>query len=302
LKIAVVDIGTNSIRLLISEISTGTIAGPVHNVVVTGLVSTRLGEGIGKNAYLLRPAMERTFDALTGFRELTEQHGAERVIAAATSAVRDAANRQEFLELVRERTGWDVRVLSGLEEAEMSYLGVIHGLKKSVDAPVVIDIGGGSTEFIWPAAGSVKCISLRLGAVRMTEQDAKISDIREILDETLSSIASAGGKNLIGVGGTITTLAAIDLQMAVYDRSRVHGYCLKKETIAGILRDLEGMTVRQRQQIPGLQPERADIVVAGARIALTAVEGLQTPGITVSETDIMYGLLYREWEKFKKTP
>lgn len=285
LRTAIVDIGTNSTRLLIAEqLPEG------FNTVQTGLITTRLGEGIGQQSFLLEPAMERTLAALLNFRQIIAEAGAARIIVAATSAVRDAANRDEFLVKVRSRLGWEVKVLSGKEEAYASYLGVVQGLGDTVSNPVVIDIGGGSTEFIWQTVKELNCISLRLGAVRMTENKMSPDEIKKMVIPLADRI---NGTDLVGVGGTLTTLAAIDQQMDVYDPARVHGYFLSRQHIAGILNNLESVTLEKRKQILGLQPERADIVNAGVRIALTIIEVLGCSGVTVSETDILYGLLHQ---------
>lgn len=271
------------------------------NTVKTGLITTRLGEGIGQQPHLLETAMERTLEALVNFRQIIAETGAVRIVVAATSAVRDAANRNVFLEKVRSRLDWEVRVLSGEEEAYASYLGAVQGLGDTVSNPVVIDIGGGSTEFIWQMGKELNCISLRLGAVRMTENKTSPGEIKKMvmpLADRINAASSQGHAGaLVGVGGTLTTLAAIDQQMDVYDPVRVDGYFLPRQAVAGILNKLDSVTLEERKQIPGLQPERADIINAGARIALAIIEVLECSGVTVSETDIMYGLLQQVWQE-----
>jgi len=287
LRAAVVDIGTNSVRLLVADSENEEV-----KVVKTGLITTRLGEGIGQQPHLLRPAIERTLAALKNFRRIIERSGAETVVAAATSAVRDAENRAEFLSEVKEQVGWDVRVLSGAEEAQLSYAGAVRGLEHCPGFPVVIDIGGGSTELIWSGVGGLNFVSLRVGAVRMTEGNCTLTEIEEMLASTLKSIKDDGFERVIGVGGTFTTLAAIDQELKVYNPDRVHGYILKRQRIEDIVHHLESMSIAERKKIPGLQPQRADIIMAGARIALAAVMGLDAATVIVSETDIMYGLLF----------
>ena len=293
MRIAVIDIGTNSTRLLIAESGSGKL-----EVINKRLITTRLGEGIGNTTVLLRPAVDRTIHALRNFCSIIEETGVDTVVVAATSAVRDAGNRREFISEVKSKTGLEVRVLSGTEEAELSYAGVLGGLKTGGNlvtegkTPVVIDIGGGSTEFIWTRYGALKCISTRVGAVRMTERKASQAEIEEILEEVLDDIRISGAKYLVGVGGTITTAAAVEKKLRVYDPAVIHGYFLKKEAIGSILADLEAMPLDRRKEVPGLQPERADIITAGLRILLTVVGGLDLEGIIVSETDIMYGMAY----------
>lgn len=288
MRTAVIDIGTNSVRMLIAEENHGEI-----EVIGTGLITSRLGEGIGTQEFLRDQAVERTIEALEEFKKIIGENSVSRVISAATSAVRDAANRDTFLMEVKKRIGWDVRVLSGTEEAEMSYLGAVRGLKKAGINPVVIDIGGGSTEFIWTGERGPEYVSVNIGAVRMTERGYTLPDIREMLGEVIGSTKLKEFGGLIGVGGTATTLAAINQEMTVYDREKIHGYYLPGKDIKKILRELEGMSPEQRKKVPGLQPQRADIIVAGTRILTAVIEGLKIDGITVSETDLMYGLLYR---------
>lgn len=288
MRTAVIDIGTNSVRLLIADKSPDEI-----KIIKTGLVTTRLGEGIGEGFFLLRPAIERTLKALNSFRQEVDKACVDKIVVAATSAVRDAANRQDFLAEVLKQTGWTVRVVSGTEEAELSYLGAITGLKARIRNPVVIDIGGGSTEFIWERNDCLNCVSIRLGAVRMTEAGLGLTDIRKMLAELFGTVKADGFGILVGVGGTVTALAAVDQKLTLYNPDLVHGYFLKRQVIKNILRNFEGMTTAERKQVPGLQPQRADIITAGARILLAVVEGLETNGILVSETDIMYGLLIK---------
>lgn len=289
MRTAVVDVGTNTTRLLIAKILSGEV-----RVIKTGMITTRLGEGIGRQPYLLGPAIERTVEALLNFRKIIQETGAEKVLAVATSAVRDAANQAEFLQEVKNRVGWDIRVLPGTEEAELSYLGASCGLKTGISEPLVIDIGGGSTEFIWRGTNGLNGTSVRLGAVRMTENDCTLANIKEMLARLLSSVKERGIRNLVGVGGTLTTLAAVDQKLEEYDPDKVHGYVLKRQKVEQILGRFEKMTLDERKQVPGLQPERADIVTAGVRIALAVMEGLDAEGVTVSETGIMHGILYKD--------
>ena len=288
MRTAVIDIGSNSVRLLIAEDRGGAI-----NPVRTKLISSRLGEGMGKRPFLAQNAIDRTLGALEFFQKIIVEMGVETVTAVATSAVRDASNQQEFLTLVREKLGWNVRILSGAEEAQLSYSGAVQGLALSVGNPAVIDIGGGSTEFIWLAGEDPQFVSTRVGAVRMTEMEADKSTIREILKDVFASMKKDGYHRLIGVGGTVTTLAAIQQELEIYDPDLVHGFLLERYQIERILAALEKMPIEKRKAVPGLQPARADIITAGIKILLTIMEGLDAESIMVSETDIMYGLAYQ---------
>lgn len=289
-RIAAIDIGTNSTRLLVVESCGGGL-----KVLETGLSTTRLGEGMG-GGVLLPGAMERTMEAINSFYQIAQRLGAERVVAAATSAVRDASNRDEFLDGVRRKTGLRVRVLSGEEEAAMSYRGVLSGLAVVPRSTVVADVGGGSTEFIWNQGGRLRLTSVNVGAVRMTEADLGEEEVAARLSPALVEVRRAQVKTLVGVGGTITTLAAIDQGLVLYDPDRVHGYCLSATNVSDILKALKRMGVEERKQVPGLQPERADIIVAGVTIVKAIMDGLGQGQLLVSECDILYGLVLEEVE------
>lgn len=292
MRTAIVDIGTNSTRLLVAERLPEGFAA-----VKRGLIATRLGEGIGQQSYLLEMAMERTFAALLNFRQIIAEANVSRIVVAATSAVRDAANRDKFLDEVWKRLGWEVRILTGEQEAYASYLGAVRGIGDTVSNPVVVDVGGGSTEFIWQTVNELNCISLRLGAVRMTENKTPMDEIKKMMMPLAGQINDT---NLVGVGGTITALAAIAQQMDVYDPARVHGYFLSEHDVVSILNKLDSVNLEERKQIPGLQPERADIINAGVRIILAIIQILGHSGVTVSETDILYGLLHQDCQEQEK--
>lgn len=288
-RVAVIDIGTNSTRLLVADK-----AGTGLKVVETGLIITRLGEGID-SGMLLPQAMERTAGAVEMFREKAAGLGARRVAATATSAARDAINRNEFLNLIRLRAGLQVRVLSGEEEACLSYLGVTAGLDIEPDTTMVIDIGGGSTELIWKSE-NLRLSSVNVGAVRLTESGYTESQVFHKLQPLLDAARVSGVRFLVGVGGTITTLAAIDLKLATYDRERVHGYSMPAFRIKQILSELQAMSLEERKKLQGLPPGRADIIVAGAAIVKVIMDGTGIDKLVVSEYDILYGLALKEVE------
>lgn len=283
--VGVIDIGTNSARLLIGRVY----SGDRLEVVRTALETTRLGENLA-GGRLLERAMDRTIKCLQAYRKLLESAGTDEVVVAATAAVREAGNRERFLELVKEMTGLSVRVLSGREEAVYGYLGVISGLGVDPGETVVVDVGGGSTEFVWTQAGSPVFRSLPLGAVRMTEQEYTDAQMAAIIGTAAEEAAGLRHGRLVGVGGTVTTLAAMARQLAVYDPERVHGFRLGREEVDRILGRIEAVGVEERSRIPGLQPERADIIVTGARIVRLVMRVLDVTEMTVSEADILHGL------------
>lgn len=293
MRIGVIDIGTNSVRLLVTEA-----AGNSLQVIGSGLISTRLGAGVAVSRLLSIQAMDRTTAALLQFMTDAAYYKADRVMAVATSAVRDAANRVDFLNRVQAATGLAVQVLDGAAEARMSYLGVVRGSDIPLDKALVIDVGGGSTEFIWRSGtGDIICRSSQVGAVRMTEGGHDRKAIISILNPVFAEIAAVNLRSLVGVGGTVTTLAAIAQVLEPYDREKVHGFYLSKEIVTDIMMDLTVKTPAARRQIIGLQPARADIILAGVQIVKVILEELDLPGIMVSETDIMYGVTYDLLEK-----
>ncbi len=287
MRVAVIDIGTNSTRLMVAEVDRMGVGRVVH----FDLVTTRLGEGIG-SGYLQKDAIARTCETLKHYLERIHLLQVECVVAAATSAVRDARNREEFLQAAR-RIGLEVAVLSGEEEAYLSYLGVQYGLKVDPAGLLVMDVGGGSTEFIWQQDGSLFCRSVNVGAVRMTEGGHDDAAISRLLSPTLDQVRLSSPRRLVGVGGTVTTCAAMAQKLAVYDPRRVHGFVLSRAEVETILDILSRCTPEERRSLPGLQPERADIITAGVRIVRLVLHELGLPSLQVSEADIMHGLAIR---------
>jgi len=287
-RVAAIDIGTNSTRLLVAEY---TAAGLKR--IETGLITTRLGKGMA-GGVLLQETMLSTADAVGLFYQKAINLGVESVVAAATSAVRDASNGTEFLELVKKRTGLAVRVLSGEAEAALSYRGVLSGLQVEPGSTVVVDIGGGSTEFIWMQGERLNLVSVNAGAVRLTAAGADEAMTGDLLRPTLEEVKRSSFECLVGVGGTVTTLAAIDQQLAVYDSKRVHGYSLSAISVNRILKMLNGMDIEERRKVPGLRPERADIIIAGVNIVKSILDSLGLARMIVSECDILYGLALEE--------
>lgn len=288
-RVAVIDVGSNSVRLLIAGVSA---AGEVKPLK-TGLITTRLGEGIGSGR-LLPSAMGRTVEAIGEFKKTIDEWMVDKSLVTATSAVRDAGNRREFLEMVERGTGYRVKVLSGPEEAFFSYYGVIKGFSGLPGGAVVIDIGGGSTEFTWQENDRLLCCSTRVGAVRMTEGGHDDAEIKHILYPVLKKVGNSCSPAMVGVGGTITTLAAMDLKMETYDPSRVQGYRLELGRVEYWLDTLIRVGPGGRKKLPGLQAARADIIVAGVRIVLVIMRELRSNVLYVSEADILYGLASNE--------
>ena len=285
LRLAAIDIGTNSTRLLVADV-----AGDALAEVARGLVTTRLGDGMNLGLLLPEP-MEKTTAAVAGFCERAFSLGAERIVAAATSCVRDAANQKEFLEMIRQRVNLDVQVVSGDEEAFLSYRGVLAGLPLDPAGSVVLDVGGGSTELIWRSGGNIHTSSVKAGAVRFAGDNWSEAQIVSLLEPVLERLDKKAVNMLIGVGGTITSLAAMEQGLSRYDPKLIHGCYLTCATIDSLFGKLQSLTTEERKNIPGLQPARADIIIGGTAIVRTVLRLLSLEGITVSESDILQGLL-----------
>lgn len=286
-KVAAVDIGTNSVRLLIAD--TG--AGGTH--ALTRLVAvTRLGEGVDNSGILTDSAMERTVHVLARYGEVASAEGATAV-AVATSAVRDAANREEFLQRATAVLGVRPRLLSGAEEADMSRRGAAEGWRRPL---AVIDVGGGSTEFSFSSGDAY---SIDIGSVRLTERHLPTRPAAEA-QVTVAMCHVAGLMSrievavppvtVLGVGGTFTSLAAIHLDLDAYDPDVVHGTKLEEEVLGRQVERLASMTVEETAGIPSLDPGRAPVLLGGAIVALQAVRRLRTGSVTVSEHDLLWAL------------
>jgi exopolyphosphatase / guanosine-5'-triphosphate,3'-diphosphate pyrophosphatase len=297
MRVAVVDIGTNSTRLLVAEIDGGKVDELDRRTTVT-----RLGEGLEATGRLSDAAMSRVVDALATYREAIDSHGADRVVAVATSAMRDAANGPDFRDQIQRRFDIDARTISGDEEARLTFLGATAGRDPGADT-LVIDIGGGSTEYVTgrPGADPGFHVSTRMGSVRHTERhlhtdpptaaelDALAEDARSIIEADVPADVRERVDAGIAVAGTATSLAAIDQELDPYDPEKVHGYRLSLERCKALLTRLAELTVAQKRELAGLQPDRAPTIVAGAGILLESMRGFGLDAIEISETDILHG-------------
>lgn len=287
-RMAAVDIGANSCRLLIADIK-----GKSIIPIFTALRTTRIGEGI-ESGLLGEVPMERTIAALQEFLDLIREFEVGQLRVVATSAVREAANAAVFLVRVRETTGLPVDAISGAEEARLNYIGAC-AVVSSQGTGVVIDIGGGSTEFAYPirerGITRLKYYSIPLGAVRLTEQPRLLSDVVGPMRDVLNKIKGLSHPRLIGVGGTITSLAAVDQELKVYRPESIQNYLLSQKAVERIMFSLAVKNSEERKKVPGLQPERADIIIAGTTILWAVLVYLEAPEITVSEADLLHGII-----------
>jgi exopolyphosphatase/guanosine-5'-triphosphate,3'-diphosphate pyrophosphatase len=293
-RVAAIDLGTNSTRLLVADVVDGRL-----NEVTRRLTITRLGEGVDERRRLLPAPIARVRNVLTEYRREAERLGAERTLAIATSAVRDAENGEAFLGEVEWSYGFATRLLTGDEEARLTYRGISSG--RAVDGEtVIVDIGGGSTELVVGGSDGLRFHdSLDLGCVRLTERFLH-SDPPLFVE--LRTCASAVGALLaervpdslrpataIGVAGTVTSLAALDLGLTEYDATRVHGHVVSRRAVEEQLARLAAVPVAQRRAIPPLEPERAPVIVGGVVILREILDHFGLDGIEASERDILAG-------------
>ena len=297
-RVAVVDLGTNSTRLLVAEVQGGAVRELERESKVT-----RLGQDVDRSGRLAQEAIERVHAVLADYRERIDRHSVDQVVAVATSAVRDAENGEQFRAELRERFRIDARTISGDEEARLTFLGATAGRADGGTETLVIDIGGGSTEFVVGHPGQAPDfhVSTRMGSVRQSErhirndppsadQVASLSDeataiIEADVPDGIRAEVSAG----IAVAGTATSLAAIDQRLDPYDAERVHGYRLTLAACERLLARLAALPLDRRRELAGLDPDRAPTIVAGAAILLEAMRSFGLDGVEVSEADILHG-------------
>ncbi len=299
MRVAVVDIGTNSTRLLIADVDEGRVRDELDRRTKV----TRLGAGVDADGRLRDDAMQRVFDTLDGYREAMDSNGVERGVAVLTSAVRDAANGGEFAAIVRDRYGLDPHILSGDQEAQLTFLGATSERDPNDAEPtLVVDIGGGSTELVIGARQQAGFhISTQAGVVRMTERhihsdpplaselDETARDVRSVIEAGVPAGQRDAVTRGIGVAGTATSLAAIAQHLDPYDPAKVHGYVLSADERDEIRERLAAMALDERCQVAGLDPDRAPTIVAGTVILAEVMSLFGLSEIEISEHDILRG-------------
>ena len=275
MRVAAVDLGTNTTRLLVADVDDGRVEEIAVRARITGL-----GEGVDARRKLLPLPIARVRNVLTDYRRELESLGAERVLAVATSAVRDADNGEAFLAEVEWSYGFTTRLLSGEEEAAVT----LRGVGDIAEDTLVLDIGGGSTELIMRDFAT----SLDVGSVRMTEQFGE--DVDAIADFVRPLLPDLRPTRAIGVAATNTSLAALDLRLAEYDRDQVHGHVLTREAVEDLLDRLAEMPLDERRRLPAFDPDRAPVIVAGATIVREVLRRYDLDAIEASEHDLLHGV------------
>jgi exopolyphosphatase / guanosine-5'-triphosphate,3'-diphosphate pyrophosphatase len=298
MRIAIVDIGSNTTRLLIAEVTDGKVS---EEFVRRGMV-TRLGAGVDATGSLNAKALTREHEALEHLAWTIEVTHAPRTVAVMTSAVRDAANGEQLAAEVRDRYGFEAHILSGDQEAQMTYLGATAELTQDSSRRLVFDIGGGSTEFVIGEGTQPGFhVSTQLGVVRQADRFIRhdpptAEELEQLAEDVRTTISQAVPPEqrhqidqAIGVAGTPTALAAIDQHLEDYDAAKVHGYQLTAEACAAIFERLKTMTLDQRKRVIGLHPARANVIIPGAVILKEVMDLFELEAIEVSEHDILRG-------------
>jgi exopolyphosphatase/guanosine-5'-triphosphate,3'-diphosphate pyrophosphatase len=297
-RLAAVDVGTNSTRLLVADVEGGRVVAE-H---AREMIITRLGKGVDRTGRFDQAALRRTLDVLAGYEATCRRLGVSRRRVVATSATRDAGNRREFLDGVRALLGVDAEVLSGEAEAATAFRGATHDLPGE-ERTLVVDIGGGSTELILGTRNPEAMVSLDLGCVRLHERHlhtdpptadevaALRADAAARLATVTETLDPASAERVVGVAGTITTVTAIGLDLDAYDPRRIHRSALGAAEIAAVAGKLAAMTVAERAALPVMAKGREDVIAAGALLLDELVRTFGFPRVIASETDILDGVL-----------
>jgi exopolyphosphatase/guanosine-5'-triphosphate,3'-diphosphate pyrophosphatase len=301
-SLAGIDCGTNSIRLLVGDVDEH---GRLHESARL-MEIVRLGEGIDRTGEFSAAALDRTFSAIDRYAAVMTELGVTRARFVATSASRDARNRDAFVAGVRERLGIEPEVISGLEEAALSFTGAIRGLPGGlvVSPPLVVDIGGGSTEFVLGSEGPEHSVSVDIGCVRMTERhlhsdpptpaeiDATWRDVKTAVETAGTAVPFGEAGCLVGLAGTVTTVAAMAMDLPEYDAEVLHGSVISTDEVADVTDRLLAMTKAERAVLPFMHPGRVDVIAGGAMVLLAALQAAAQDRVIVSETDILDGIVY----------
>jgi exopolyphosphatase/guanosine-5'-triphosphate,3'-diphosphate pyrophosphatase len=296
-RVAGIDCGTNSIRLLVADRVDARLTDVVREMRIV-----RLGQGVDRTGRFAPEALARTQEAVRDYARTIRQCAAERVRMVATSATRDAANRADFVEMVRAELGVEPEVITGQEEAALSFAGAASVLREVRGPLLVADIGGGSTELVRGGDGPLRAHSMDVGCVRMTERhlqddppttaqiNATVADLRAAIDAARADVPLDPDVTFVGVAGTVTTIAAIALGLDRYDAARIHGARITAEQVVDVTQRLLAMTHEQRAALPVMHPGRVDVIGGGALVLRTLVAEIGVDAVIASEHDILDGI------------
>lgn len=304
MRMGAIDIGTNSMRLLVCDYIDGELLNRKKFIN-----TTRIGEGVDENGFIREDAIRRNLDALKDFYDLSKTEGCEKVYCIGTSALRDSKNSDDFIKRAKLEIGIDVEVISGSDESNLGFLGVLKGTNEEDDI-LVVDIGGGSTEFIIGNSEGIKFAkSENVGALRMTEKflttdivdeyefDMMSEFIEKNIKDTINYIKERKINKLVGIGGTITSLSAMNQELEVYSMEKIHNSEINIDDIEKILQNLKKMTLNDKKSLKGLQTKRADIITAGVKVLHIIMKNLELSNIIVSEYDNLEGLICQKAKK-----
>jgi exopolyphosphatase/guanosine-5'-triphosphate,3'-diphosphate pyrophosphatase len=303
-RVAAIDLGTNSTRLLVADVEDRRVTELERRLQIT-----RLGEGVDRRRRLLPTSIARVRNCLVDYRRAIERQSVERVLAIATSAVRDAENGEAFLGEIEWSYGFATRLLTGEEEALLTFRGVTAG-RALEEETLIVDVGGGSTELVVGGSKGVSFhTSLNLGCVRLTERflasdPPTAEELARCAAEVRAAVPNLKPEAAIGVAGTVTTLAALDLGLVDYEPERIHGHLLSADAAGRQLDRLAALPLAERRNVPGLEPERAPVIVAGAVIVREVLAAFALQALEASEHDILHGaaLLAAELEPRPEGP
>ncbi|HJU48374.1 MAG TPA: Ppx/GppA phosphatase family protein [Gaiellaceae bacterium] len=289
-RVASIDLGTHSTRLLVADVDGGRVTEIERRLTIT-----RLGEGVDADGRLAPEAVDRVREALTRYREDLERHGVAATLAVATSAVRDSANGRHVLEGLGREFGVRTRLLDGREEAELTFRGVLADRTSLAEGTLLLDIGGGSTEVtLGGPTGIAFTTSVQAGSVRLTERHIRSdpptgAELAACAADVRALLPALDPHDAIGVAGTVTTVAAVELGLEPYEPERVHGHRLGRAVVDEVLDRLARLPLTERERVPGLEPARAPVIVAGIVILREVLDAYGLDAIEASEHDILHG-------------
>jgi len=300
---AIIDVGSNSIKLFVGELAPD---GTIKTILDENDIA-RMGEGLRETGMINADAMARNSEAIAKFAEKARANGADEVVCVGTMAMRNAKNAGEFIKLVKETGGVSLTVISGEEEARLSYLAVLSGLQLQGGKLAIFDTGGGSTEFVFGEGGAVdKRFSVDIGSIRITEKyfrsdpvspadvNAAITEIDRFFGE---NAVTGSVDQLVGMGGNVTSMGAVKHNMVKYDPDVIQGSTLTLADVEEQIADYSSKTIEERKGIAGLQPKRADVILAGACILKVIINRLGVDKLTISDRGLRHGMAF---DLFKK--